>query len=183
MKKLLLFLVFGSLAACTKDKTKSALDQLPPATQTGANTFGCLVNGVPVYTNLYKTDFSSNGVKYLDATWNYRQLILFVITNSNKRIDYDFTIQTASDSILGSHNEQHLECSVNLNPDGAGPKNGYYTTKQWLPSQITITKYTGNSQVGNIPGNILSGTFTLNLTNSSGDTLRVTNGRFDIKYQ
>lgn len=30
---------------CKKDKDKTPLEQLPPETQTGANTFGCLVNG------------------------------------------------------------------------------------------------------------------------------------------
>jgi hypothetical protein len=30
---------------CKKDPVSNPIDQLPPATQTGANTFGCLVNG------------------------------------------------------------------------------------------------------------------------------------------
>ncbi|MCU7693044.1 hypothetical protein ACFSPU_02210 [Haoranjiania flava] len=30
---------------------KSAENQLPPATQTGANTFGCLINGKPLIAN------------------------------------------------------------------------------------------------------------------------------------
>ncbi len=44
-------LLVGSLtlisASCKKEKTGA--DGLPPATQTGANTFGCLVNGVLFY--------------------------------------------------------------------------------------------------------------------------------------
>lgn len=50
MKHLLfitLFFSFMSLltaSGCKKNKL-SELDKLPPATQTGANTFGCLVNG------------------------------------------------------------------------------------------------------------------------------------------
>jgi len=30
---------------CRKDKTANPVDQLPPLTTVGANTFGCLVNG------------------------------------------------------------------------------------------------------------------------------------------
>jgi hypothetical protein len=47
MKNLLLLLVTLTLSCCTKDdnKPKNPIDQLPPATQTGANTAGCLVNG------------------------------------------------------------------------------------------------------------------------------------------
>ena len=58
-------------AACKKDKTnEDPEDQLPPATQTGTNTFGCLVNGkvyIPKgYTNPYTNyrvfvDPSNNG--------------------------------------------------------------------------------------------------------------------------
>nr|WP_315252868.1 hypothetical protein [uncultured Flavobacterium sp.] len=47
MKKLLLLLVTLSLSCCSKDDNKptNPIDQLPPATQTGANTAGCLVDG------------------------------------------------------------------------------------------------------------------------------------------
>ena len=48
MKKILTpFLAILLIAAsCKKTKTESeSPDQLPPITQTGANTFGCLING------------------------------------------------------------------------------------------------------------------------------------------
>ena len=47
MKKIfILFLLFGILGACKKDEPFIApIDQLPPATQEGANTSGCLVDG------------------------------------------------------------------------------------------------------------------------------------------
>jgi hypothetical protein len=47
MKNLLLLLVTLSLSCCSKDDNKpvNPIDQLPPATQTGANTAGCLVDG------------------------------------------------------------------------------------------------------------------------------------------
>ncbi|WP_418602421.1 hypothetical protein [Hwangdonia sp.] len=54
MKKLLFVLSLTlSLSCCNKDDNpRNPIDQLPPATQTGENTFGCLVNGEPlVITN------------------------------------------------------------------------------------------------------------------------------------
>jgi hypothetical protein len=47
MKNLLLLLLALTLSCCSKDDNKpvNPLDQLPPATQTGANTAGCLVDG------------------------------------------------------------------------------------------------------------------------------------------
>lgn len=45
---LFLICIFG----CDKeDKPSNPIDQLPPATQTGAGTFGCLVNGKPFVDN------------------------------------------------------------------------------------------------------------------------------------
>ena len=46
---LLLLLVTFAISCCNKgddDQPKTELEKLPPATQTGANTAGCLVNGV-----------------------------------------------------------------------------------------------------------------------------------------
>ena len=46
---LLLVLATFAISCCNKgddDQPKTELEKLPPATQTGANTAGCLVNGV-----------------------------------------------------------------------------------------------------------------------------------------
>ena len=50
MRKLLLILITTfTLCSCDKDNDKptNPVSQLPPATQTGENTFGCLINGEP----------------------------------------------------------------------------------------------------------------------------------------
>jgi len=48
MKRILLLLLTTFTLSCCNnddDNPQNPLDQLPPATQTGANTFGCLING------------------------------------------------------------------------------------------------------------------------------------------
>ena len=49
MKKLFLFVTITFLLSCCNknddDTPTNPLEQLPPATQTGANTFGCLLDG------------------------------------------------------------------------------------------------------------------------------------------
>jgi len=42
---LLLFSLASIFASCKKEKMVEEIDKLPAATQNGANTFGCLVNG------------------------------------------------------------------------------------------------------------------------------------------
>ena len=56
MKKLLLYGVIMMLSQCNKyDDTKQAANlQVPPLTETGANTFGCLING-EVWANFGET--------------------------------------------------------------------------------------------------------------------------------
>ncbi len=49
MKTIILFLIFA-LSSCNKDSVKSdPIAQLPPETQTGANTFGCIINNQVFY--------------------------------------------------------------------------------------------------------------------------------------
>jgi len=70
MKKyiLLLFLpALLSLSCCKKDDDQPVdpVNQLPPATQTGANTAGCLVNGEPFTPKGYIT--GGNLPRYYDG--------------------------------------------------------------------------------------------------------------------
>jgi hypothetical protein len=53
MKNLLLLLTLTlTLSCCDKDddKPKTELEKLPPTTQTGARTFGCLLDGIAFVT-------------------------------------------------------------------------------------------------------------------------------------
>ena len=48
MKTFLLLLLIAT-TSCTNDKTQDPLAQLPPETQTGANTFGVIINNQVFY--------------------------------------------------------------------------------------------------------------------------------------
>jgi len=70
MKKLLLFTLITMLFSCSNHNDSqpvSEISKLPPATQTGANTFGCLLDGVaflpdnlPNSTNYFYQHTSGN---------------------------------------------------------------------------------------------------------------------------
>ena len=49
-----MLVMFASCNSCKKElTTEDLVAQLPPATQTGANTFGCLIDGKPYVPNGY----------------------------------------------------------------------------------------------------------------------------------
>jgi len=52
MKQYIIILIaLAFITCCKKDDIDAELAKLPPITQTGANTFGCLVNGKAVLPN------------------------------------------------------------------------------------------------------------------------------------
>jgi hypothetical protein len=178
--KLLLFIIACTniFAACKKDKnTTEPTDQLPPATQTGANTFGCLVNG-KVFTpsgfngngnaNPKKTyDIGINGLPYLsidsyiyvDNISKGNIFISFASLNSIGGYPYpnkfDFLIGWSS--ILG--NCTTVAFDTTIKKSGVG----------------IITRL-------DIPNRIISGTFDCKFKTLQCDTVFITDGRFDIKF-
>ena len=83
MKKIFLIIITTLfLACCSKNdspsQTPTAVSQLPPATQTGANTFGCLLDGEifkPGITNNSYNCFYQlvNGEYYFNVNANYKK--------------------------------------------------------------------------------------------------------------
>ena len=163
-------------AQCKKTNTPSPTDQLPPTTQTVANTFGCLVNGKvyvpkgssgtgspnpkPIY------DIGLNGVPNLlinanqyennDQIGNFE---LFIDSISQNRIQ---TINIVGKQ-FGFGSTAFLGCGF-LRSDTILFKKG----------AIYITKYDQISR-------IVSGTFNIKIKPNNCDTLFFTDGRFDLK--
>ena len=167
---LLLTLPLALLLGCKKDAPDPA-GQLPPATQTGANTLGCLVNGVPWTpqgnngSSNYSVSYDQNPYGVLDArayryqqpTDNFQYLILFARElRGPKSYDLRDLVNTRVswyDKLTG----------CDLSSDDA---NTYHK------GTLTITRL--DRQAG-----IISGTFAFTLAKPGCDTVRVTQGRFD----
>lgn len=185
MKQLLLpALALLLLTQCHKndpDPTKPE-DQLPPATQTGANSFGCLLNGQP-WTPTYN---------------------LAIGTPPPLRVTYDPTYAGGSLQIRAIRAVTGLPDGQYLLLDGAainktgsypisntGPAGVYYSTGlrsgpcqeyryyNYAPGfsmqgQLVITRL-------DMSAGIISGTFAFTLAQTGCDTIKVTQGRFDKK--
>lgn len=175
-------LILLCAASCKKTKpgtTLTELEKLPPITQTGANTFGCLVDGKAWLPNGTKPQTGGSNIQvYVDPTFQGGR---FSITGHQYNIP-------GSDISIGSTNCTSAGL-FNLS-NGANVAGYYKTILGAMPCQISstdpgtfktgflsITKYDLNT-------GIFSGTFEFKLYNSQslcGDTVRITNGRFDVK--
>jgi hypothetical protein len=178
MKNLLLLLLTAfTLCCCNKDddKPKTELEKLPPATQIGANTIGCLLNGVAFLPKGY-FPFGNKSCNYTDGEdFNIR---ISEKINDNIRSIYIFNQN--QELIVG---ETYLLKEENTN-NGVGnyiinavasPDPNYYTTNLNILGELKITNH-------NFSQAILSGTFWFDAINSEGKIIEVREGRFDMHY-
>ena len=154
-------------------------DQLPPITQTGANTFGAIVDG-NVFIPKDKTGYSApgggrpRGLKILgnsrtfviQAT-NYENIYIYIYIPQdlpNEEI-YNFQNSTGVEYSLNEPDYAHIYATINgdkyLSFDGSG--------------SINFTKISFEE-------GIYSGTFDVKLKNDTNETdiIEITDGRFDI---
>jgi len=182
----LLVLFVVAFTACKKHKSNPADSTgLPPATQTGAKTFGCLVNG-EVFVPKRKVG-SINPVlqcyyQYLDD--DYDKSYFWGLSANHQGKDCELTsISLGTDSLAIVEGKTYQ-----LIRNGRGNASAQYTyypncytlennykTNDLTGGELTITYFDEINQ-------IVSGTFWFTAVNDKGDTVRVTDGRFDMPY-
>ena len=168
----ILLLLLAFVASCKKTPTaQDELSKLPPATQSGANTFGCLLNGV---------------------AWipkdNYGQAIF--------QLDADPTFQ---DGVFGVSAIKYYSAgkfqSISVGSDSCkGPGIFLFTNKRsnaryadyGIPIELRSLDL-GTTCIGNlnitrydVQNRIFSGIFEFTISKGT-DTIRITQGRFDKK--
>jgi hypothetical protein len=171
----LLFLITAISCKKSNTPTLTELEKLPAITQTGANTFGCLVNG-KVYIpkgsdgttkpNLRKIYDNFQGDTYL-AIFTYRYIdnifdgeLYFSIHNLLSTGNYT-TNQVTNSFIYGG--KFFNNCGI-TGTDTTTYRNGV----------ITVTKL-------DLSAGIISGLFNCKIKPTNCDTIRITEGRFDFK--
>ena len=169
-------LAFLFCASCKKDQPPNVLppDTLPPITQTGANTFGCKING-QVWVPYYPCE---------DTWWNGAVEIQYGFNSPNKNsilpmgfgmIAENFT--SHSSLIIGTigtiiYGKGNIIDTLNI---GFSNDNGYYTPPNGDPNNIfQITKL-------DTVNKIFSGIFSFTLYASFSDSVVITDGRFDFQ--
>lgn len=172
MKKLLITLYVLALCACSKDdKPIDPVDTLPPITQTGENTFACLINGKPFFSSSNRRAFYT----YADGA--------YTLGISGSRTDAIGlrSILIAGLDIEGGVKEGEyplrMEKSGNFDATyliGGGLDLKANTTDE-NPGLLTITRFDLNEF-------IVSGTFEFSVKDDDGNVLNFTDGRFDLKF-
>ena len=174
----ILLLAALSFSACEKEKTPpTELEKLPAATQEGKNTFGCLVDGkawtpkwgglinpgiTPYYNNVLGnfsiiTHYYKDGKSESGFSIGQKFAPFFepgTYTMDVGLSSYRFKSDTCISSILSGKSEYH-----NIN------------------GVFEITRL-------DVSTGIISGTFEFDaVSETCQDTVRITDGRFDIKYK
>jgi hypothetical protein len=152
-------------------KPKTELEKLPPATQEGKDTFGCLVNG--------KAWFTTSST-YTTADYQLGSLGLGgIIHEPTQSIGFDLT-ETLNDPVLtiGTYDlspsatyDPFVTVFQSINCMYGGSSN----RDDLLSGELIITKFDKVNY-------IISGTFEFTIEHAGCKILNVTNGRFDIRY-
>ncbi len=173
MKKLILLLLTTfTLSCCNKDddKPQNPVDQLPPATQTGAGTFGCLVNGEPFVDNsgFFNCFYQLVSGEYyfgIQAEDNVSNIAAIAIGSLQKEIVIGEVIPLN----FRENNEFYALLEFNtLQQEGS--------TTELEDGYIIFNQFSTNS-------NIVSATFEFTITDPmTGTVYEITEGRFDARF-
>jgi len=151
---------------------------LPPATQTGANSFGCLVNGQPWVPS------GNNGTPNLVVTYdpNYLggalQIKTYRYSGAKNDVLQGIVVGAAQVNKVGDYTiSLNGGNGANYIDNGLPSPCNYYGEAPALTyrkGKLTITKL-------DLTQGIISGTLAFTLYQPGCDSVRVTNGRFDKK--
>ena len=170
----ILLLALGSCSSCKKE-----VDALPPETQTGANTFGALIDG-KAYIPQKNSGFGAS-----DPIWGgyignlqsytYRNNVCVTTRGGGA----SFTIFLRNVNKIGAY---PLNFDTGPYPQEFYPQNygscttssGFYTTTTTHTGVVEITR-------ADTINNIVSGRFSFTgVDRTTGKTIQITDGRFDL---
>lgn len=179
MKNLLLaFAMLLIVSNCNKnddDQPTNPIDQLPPVTQTGAQTFGCLINGEPFVPPSFGSNSPSAFYQFVDGAYT---LGISARTGGGTELK-SINIGCLDVPLLEEINYTLLEFATgNYFAEyriGAGfIFDGSSNSEN--SGILTITRFDQTNF-------IISGTFNFEAKDiNTGETIEITNGRFDMNY-
>jgi hypothetical protein len=162
------------VVSCKKD-----IGELPPATESGANTFGCKIDGsfwVPAGFGIVPT------APILEARMAGTELYINARNFSSSPTESEFEIYIKN--LIGTGN-YNLSTGAS-HPDYSG-NYAYYVHRKYTPDNewVTTPPYSGTVTITKIDttNHFVSGTFEFHAINlyNAPQAIAVTDGRFDVK--
>lgn len=165
-----------NVASCCKEEPNT----LPPETQAGKNTFGCLVNGkiwLPEAEPFITVGLSAKAnQRYLciGADQGLSENIVILLKNTNIRVDSTYNL--SAENISGQYFKRIISSGKEFNI--------FYGTDTNNTGQVTLTRFDTLAK-------IVSGRFSFNakfkyvIPDTTGlptSNISITDGRFDVKY-
>jgi hypothetical protein len=173
-------LIFLLISSCKKHED----NELPAATQTGANTFGCKINGVNWVANGSNDSFYpqalQGGIRVIDTslsgTLNQFKRQLLIRAYNKDKSSFNLVIGKepfANTYLINKTTIPEPAESNYINYGAFSGMGGWYMTDSTHQGSITITYY-------NESRCIVAGTFQFDAVNkNTGEVIHVTEGRFD----
>jgi hypothetical protein len=165
---LLLLSIIIIISSCKKNIPTE--EQLPPETQTGANTFGCKVDG-KIYTAKGK-----DGLLASESVWggasNSQASFNIGASNTNQKFNLSLTVNYSGSLGILFTSAYPYEGNFQDNSNGTIPGG--------LNSFPTDSLNIGKINLKYLSSNIASGTFEIDAKNANGKIIHITEGRFDI---
>jgi hypothetical protein len=177
MKNLfLILLTIFTLCSCDKDdaKPKTELDKLPPATQIGAQTFGCLIDGKAFVPPKFGSNAPNAFYQFVGGAYTL---------GMSASIDGGSQMKSI---LIGGLDVQALTTTIyQLKSE----ESGNFLAKYLIGGGITYTGITTDTKPGTLTitrfdavNFIISGTFKFTILDDNGSEINITDGRFDMQY-
>ena len=181
------FLLFFQ-GSCDKDENDCPTYELPPATQTGENTIGCLIGDVvmvPSRGGIWTPP--TRRFRYNEETGEMYFEIMFYADEKHYECGYPERLLVFSANDIFSEGEieaDKFSARIEITPTFLGDFKiyRYRSTMTDISSYLKITKLDTNE-------NIISGTFSFEAYRGMpddydpNDKLNITKGRFDFNYR
>ncbi len=166
---------------------KNAIDALPPVTQNGANTFGCLVNGKPWVSTGKPASLFNRGTKAIEGGY-----ILTSLLKDSARNNVSLMAERGDGTSIDIYINNVYKPGIYplIFDTGTYPAN-IVPFNYGVFFDITHLYLTNSSHKGTVIitkadtiTNAVAGTFEFNgFNNNTQQTILVTNGRFDFLYK
>jgi len=181
MKKSLIFIFCLFLFNNCK---KKEIDALPPVTQNGANTFGCLING-SAWVSTGKSFSFGKKLKPIEGGYedNYNPILRNNVRlwctrdDGTTMILYINNVKRPGTYPLSFNTDPWPSAVVPYSYGSFGDKKNFYITNIYHKGTVIITK-------ADSLNNAVAGTFEFEGYNyDTKQTISITNGRFDFLYK